>query len=455
MPAAGRVARARMLLATGLGTRLVSATLGGSVIWGLGTIITFSVGTVLARNLGPAGYGTYGTAMAIVSLLGVPAQFGLPLLATREIAKAIARGQPGHATAIIRWFSAMVLGFSLLLGAGVLACTAALPLPPALRAALMAAAWLVPALSLGAVAIALLRGYSAIVTSKMIDVLVRPLLFLAALGATLVLTNGRIAVTQALIAQVVASLAVALIAYLFVGRRVAAGAERAGHRLRGWMASAVPMAVSEAMRTIDGSYGVLVVGAMTSVHNAGLFRIAVASLAFVNMPISIQNILVAPYLAAAYAEGSVARLQRILTGSVLFMTSSVGAGTLAFALFGRLALAFAFGAAFADAYWPLLILCLAQLAASLLGPGVTLLSMTGEERAVSRWFAISVAVAVAAALLLTPPFGVVGTALAAMIGTVVRGIALNRIAARRLGVRASIAALILPAPKVRDGAAMT
>src|SRR3954451_21338917 len=68
-----------------LARRLAEATLGSACVRMAGMLVTLLVGVQLARRIGPEGYGIYGTVMAIVALLVVPAQLGLPQLLTREL----------------------------------------------------------------------------------------------------------------------------------------------------------------------------------------------------------------------------------------------------------------------------------------------------------------------------------------------------------------------------------
>lgn len=55
-------------------------------VFGLGFSLLTAV--VLARVLGPEQYGIYSYVLAIVSILAIPAMFGLPSLIVRETAKA-------------------------------------------------------------------------------------------------------------------------------------------------------------------------------------------------------------------------------------------------------------------------------------------------------------------------------------------------------------------------------
>jgi O-antigen/teichoic acid export membrane protein len=159
---------------------------------------------------------------------------------------------------------------------------------------------------------------------------------------------------------------------------------------------------------------------------------------------------VGPFLAGAHAAGERQRLARIVAGSTIFMTVSVGAATLAVAVAGRWMLPLAFGTDFIGAYWPLLVLSCNQLLAAALGPSAMLLSMTGHERVVARAFVISVTAAVATGLVLTPLFGAVGAAASVLVATIVRAGILNRFARRTLGIKPSflgIASLFDPEPQ--------
>ena len=78
-----------------LARQLAETTIASAAVRIIGIGVTFLVGVQLSRYLGPAGYGVYGTVMAIAALLIVPAQLGLTQLATREIAVTISNGAYG------------------------------------------------------------------------------------------------------------------------------------------------------------------------------------------------------------------------------------------------------------------------------------------------------------------------------------------------------------------------
>ncbi|WBO20815.1 lipopolysaccharide biosynthesis protein [Sphingomonas abietis] len=430
--------RLRALTRSDLGRRLALATVSSGIIWAAGTAATFAVGVLLARRLGPAGYGVYGTAIAIVTLLAVPAQFGLPLLSTREVSAARVRGRADEVAALGWWFAAIVAGASLFLAGGLRLANDVLPLAPPIRPAIAAAALLLPALALSGLTSGLLRGRERVITSQLLDVLIRPLVFVAALLAW----SQPLGPSQAIGAQVVAAGTIALIGFVLFFRGLPLTMSGGAVRLRTWSAAAFPMTLMEAMRALEGSYAVLVASYVASIADAGLLRVAIASSVILQLPISLQNIVTAPFLAGAHAAGETRRLAQIVAASTLFMTGGVAAVLIVLAVAGRWALPFAFGQGFAGAYVPLMILGGNQLLSAMIGPNIMLLSMTGHERIVAQAFIASVLAGVATAAVLTPIFGVTGTAASTWVVTAIRGVLLNRHARQTLGLSPSLLAAI-------------
>lgn len=409
------------------------ATASGGAIWALGTLATFLVGLILARSLGPAGYGVYGTVVGIVAILAVLAQLGLPILATREVSRARAQGSLGEAAAIGWHFVAVVAAASLALAFSLWIAAKVFPFEPVIAATLAAASPLLPALALGTLVIGLLRGREMIIGSQLLDVLARPLAF-----AALLLAWPGLGVGSAISAQTIVATGIALAGFMLFLWGLPANPAR---RLRGrriLLAAALPMTLFEAMRVLEGNYAVLLTSALSDTIDAGLLRVAIACSAAVSVPISLQNIVMAPFLAGAHAAGEAQRLALLTAGSTVFASVAVGVAVIAVVLLGRWALPLAFGRPFAAAYWPFVVLSLNQLLYALLGPGVLLLSMTGHEQAVARAFVISVSVAILAGIPLTVLYGANGAAASMFVATALRAILLNRHSRRTLGIAPSI-----------------
>src|SRR5690625_3972290 len=97
---------------------------GGSVLLkvaAVGSSLGWAIG--LARGIRPQGYGLYTYVYALISILAVPTQFGLPTLVVRETAKAESDSQWGRIRGLWRWsnLAVAVLALSLIcIAAGLL-----------------------------------------------------------------------------------------------------------------------------------------------------------------------------------------------------------------------------------------------------------------------------------------------------------------------------------------------
>ena len=383
------------LLGGGFGAGLVRAVAGSAILNLLGMALTFLVGIQLARGLGVEGYGIYGMAMAVVAILGVPSQFGIPQLVVREVAAHAARKDRAAIYGMLAWswrtlrctslavFSAFLVwviafGFEGSLGQGMTLMLASLLIP------------LVAAVSLQSAA---LRGLLHIVKSQIPDALVRPLvtsLLLGGLSIFVVPLNPALAIGVG-----IASVCVAIIigwALLFRHAPRRNFPVNAWHSSKGLMRASFAMALGEGLRVVPVHATVIVLGAIASFSDAGQFRVATSIAALLAFPLSIFNMVAAPAMSRLIVTGEIEKLQRLLCYSSAGMFISVLLLSLPFLLMGGYLLEFLFGVGFGEASGMLGILALGTLATAMLGVGGTLLSMAGRQGRVTVITGISVAV---------------------------------------------------------------
>src|SRR5262245_35906659 len=79
-----------------LGAALVKGVLGTAGVKAAQGLLGFVTAIVLAKMLGPSGYGTYAFVMALVGFMSIPSELGVPGLAVREIATSNARKDWGY-----------------------------------------------------------------------------------------------------------------------------------------------------------------------------------------------------------------------------------------------------------------------------------------------------------------------------------------------------------------------
>lgn len=401
------------LSGTGLGPTLVRATSGSTGLRIAGMGFGFLVGILLARGLGAEGYGIYGVAMSIIALLTVPTEFGLPQLLTREVASAHVARDWGRLRGMLDWSSRVSLAMSAVIGLGVVAwlLSSGRGLASPLGMALLAGILLVPLAAQVSMRSAALRGLQRIVTGQLPDVLLRPMLH-ALLLALAVWWFAPLTPVLAM-ASGVAAAALSLIAAQALLRRTLPAevdAVPAILRSRDWWSSALPMALTEGMRILQGHVAILVLGAMATMAEAGLFRVATSVSLLIGTPLTLFAIVCAPIIAQLHAQGHRARLQRLLWWTSLAMAVSTLLLTVPFMVAGEHLLALAFGEEYRQANTALLILSAGLVVNGWFGVSATLLNMTGLQNRVTYASLLSLAVLVVLMFPLTTFAGVDGAA---------------------------------------------
>lgn len=410
------IRRARSYLARdGLAPRLVKSVAGSAGVSMVGMAFTFLLGWQLARGLGAAGYGIYGVAMAVVSILGVPSQFGLPQLLTREVASANATADHSRLRGVIRWSTRIAIVSSLVIVLLVVGWTVywGPGINSPLGGSLVVGALLVPLVALGSMAAAVLRGMLAVVLAQVPDSLVRPAVHSLLLAMMLIVGVALTPVT-AMWAGVIGALVALVTSVALARRQLPSGLARVvpTELQREWFSAAFPMALTEGLRVVQGQAAILALGALVAMAEVGQFRVAASLMVVFTFPISIFNLVAAPHVSALAAKGDHDRLRRMLAHVALGMTVSVLILVSPFVIAGRWLIATVFGSEFGDSNPIVLVLALGVLANAAFGVGATALNMLGHPGQVTRASVWSVA---ALCLLLWPcivTWGAVGAAAA-------------------------------------------
>lgn len=430
---------------------LFKALVGSAGIRIVGMAFGFLVGVQLARGLGVEGYGIYGLAMSIISVISIPAEFGLPQLVTRETAKAQVNSDWPAIKALLGWAFRIVLLLSLvvLIVGGFVLWWMQQEIDPALLATLIIGFLFVIITPLANVLGAALRGLQHIVKGQVPEIILRPALFSAFLFAATYFAVDELNPALAIGLQVAAVACSALVAFVLLQRllpAVQAGRISSADKTR-WLGSAFPMAMTEAMRMVQGNLSMLVLGVMATTTMVGLYRVGMSINALMLFPVSLVHIVLAPVLARLHATHDKEKLQRVLSISSWLMVAGVGLLTLPFLFYGGALLELLFGGEFREANGILLLLSLGVLSGSIFGPCATLLNMTGHEKKVTRAFGISM---LAQCVLTTPMISMMGgegAAIANSIAFLVWSIWMWRDARRLLGVDASIVSVLKKASR--------
>jgi len=441
MPLGERISRAGAYVSgAGLGPLLIRAVTGSGLVRIAGMLASFGVGVQLARMLGVTGYGYYGMALAVITIAGIPGEMGLPRLVTREVAAASAHDDMPRLFGVIRWADRMAWRISaamvvaLVIASAVLAVTR----PSGLPAAILFGAAMVPFMALARIRGGSLQGLHHIVLGQVPAILLRPLLLSLLLAAAYLLGTGLDA-AGAMALYSVTAITVFLVANLWLRQRLpAARPAELVQGGRGWLASSVPMALTDGMRVLQAELSVLLLGLLTTAADVGLFRIAIVTSFTAATPVAIMNHVAFPVIARLYAQKDMVRLQKALTRLAQAQFAGVLILSVPLIFAAEPLLGLVFGPDYVPAADALRVLATAQAVSAAFGTNVALLNMTHHERLVTRAMAMSLAVNFAAVILLALYWGRLGAALGIGSALVCWNVLTWRDARRVLGLETSI-----------------
>jgi O-antigen/teichoic acid export membrane protein len=403
-----------------------------------GLISTFALGVVLARVLGPVQFGIYGLVTSVATLAMTVALLGTPQFAVRELSVAGARGEWARAKAIIYRLTGVTAAAGLVIAILALLAAAAAGRSASILGYVLEGALLMILMGFTALWGAALRGLGAILKGQSMDNFMRPgaaFLFVLAL----ILVGQRFDPHLALWIQIGVTAAAAAISLIWLwgavpkSRRHAA----AGGPVR-WAAAALPLGVVDVLRQLDGTFGIIIVGWLSSGVELGVFRVAVACAAVTAMPMIILHVVVAPRLSRLNHFGEKAELQRVLTWVSATMIAIMLPMTIMTFLFSKAIIGLVFGEAYGPAWLPLSVMTLAYLTHGLFGMGAILLAMCGGERALARIYLLAVGAAIAAGVPLILLWGGAGAAAAQIISAFLIGTLSRRYGRQTLGVEVTL-----------------
>ncbi len=427
-----------------LRSRLGSGDLGTLILRGAGAAFVVQVAggglkyllwVLFARWMGGAEqFGSFVYAVNWAFLLALPAGLGLTVAVLRFVPGYLERGEGGLLRALVGWSRGVTLLAGIAVGlaaAGVFSIRH----PPAVDGVVLRAGMIVvPLWALMALQLALVQGSRRMVLAFAPSEVLRPALAIV-LGAGVVLTAGRLAPLPALACFAVAigvTLAVQDGALRHVFRAIPR--VRAPALARQWLGVALPLLVANgcfmALQRVDG----LVLGAIHGARAAGIYEGAARTTMVASSVLIAVSAIAAPTVGALHARGDRATLQRMVRAAARWMllpslVLAVGLVALAGPVLSL------WGPDYVEAAPALRILVVGQLVNAAVGPVGYLLSLTGHERRAAGVFATAAGLDLVLCLLLVPPLGLVGAALATSAATILWNVWMFVLVWKHLGVR--------------------
>lgn len=402
----------------GLRAQLLRGGAGSLVLRFANVGLSLGAAVVLARMLGVENFGIYSYVFALVSLLAVPAKFGLPGLVVRETAKAETTEKWGLMRGIWRWasLSATALSLVLAMAGGFFAWLFA---DHFTTVQLVTFAWglaFVPLLALGSLCGAGLRGLRKVIQGQLHDQVVRPVLLIVfVLVAGTFASQGVLGAEQAMALNVLATaIAFAVGAVLLQRARPTqlAAQSQPQYQIRAWFSSVLPFALIGGMQIVNMQIDIIMLGLFGTAHEVGLYKVAVRGAALVLIGLVAIRQVTSPYFARFYANREMDKLQRtatIVSRAALVMAAPAA---IVFIFFGSPIIRVVFGEDYVDAYSPLATLAVFRLVGMGVGPVGSLLNMSGHERDTLKVMSVSAGCNIVLNAVLIPIYGMNGAAIA-------------------------------------------
>lgn len=444
-----RFNRARTYVTSpGLGPFIIRSVAGSGAVQLAGMALTFLMGVQLARGLGVSGYGYYGIAMAVITLATVPGSLGIPQLVTREVAAARSRGDLAALFGILRWADRtcwrMSAAIAVLVGGGAL--FAWRTGSSTVAEAILFGAPMILLVPLGTIRGGALRGLHHVVLGQVGNTLFRPLA-MSVLLFGYALAGARFGAPAAMMLNTISAVGALFLTARWLATRLPeqrpATVAVAG---RGWLASSIPMALTQAVQILQLQLSVLVLGMFTTPAQVGLFRVSTSTAAVIAVPVTVVNLVVLPMFARLHAEGDRCRLQKLVTSSARLQLAGVFVLSLPLLILPGALFSLVFGKSYAAAAATIRILAVGAIFSSAFGPNAALLNMTGHERRVTRAVTIALLVNLVVIALLASKLGSAGTAFGVLAGQLCWNLLLWLDARRDLAIDTSAVALAPEGP---------
>ena len=387
--------------------------------------LSFILAAILSRTIGVEGYGIYSFAFAVVSLLAVPTQLGLPDLLMRQVAWYKASGEWGLLKGVIARSNQLVISIALLVSlSGLFFFIIARPEKfDAHFWAIPVSLLLIPFLSLSGLRMAVLRGLRRTIIGQLPEEIIRPTIMILMLSVSVILMGREWldptkALSMAVGAAVVAFFSGA--AMLFFSLPQQAKSAHSEYRNKEWLSASLPFTVMAGTQVINTKSDILLLGVLGGVEDVGLYAVAtkMASLVYFARMAIIQ--VVGPQIAHSWRKGEIGVVDKLVlwAGRMSFCLGVLVA--VGYFSYGEVILSSIFGEKFAPAFPALMVLTFAWTFAVFTGIPNSLLKMAGYEKVAMLGMGIAAISNVVLNITLIPIYGLLGAAVATATSVVVQ-----------------------------------
>jgi O-antigen/teichoic acid export membrane protein len=406
----------------------------------LGAGLTYLSMVLLARWLGAYEFGIFAYVQVVSMLMGIGLSFGFSSSGLRFVSLYLARDK-------LRRLS------------GFLACSygavALLSLSgAALGAVLVFAgrdvidAWYVKPLLVGMLAVPFwtllaqlegtARAFGWVNLAYVPNYVLRPLLLIAMVGSWTLLGGAADAVTA--LSGLIGACALAALAQAAVvwrRSRTRLGEVRPAFHARHWFAVSLGFLLIDGFRMLLDNTDILLVGHLLDPHSVAIYFAVIRTSGLIGFIAFSVNAFAVPRFAEIHGTGTRAELQAFVSGVIRLMFWPSLLAALAMAAIGPYLLSL-FGPDFGAGYPAMLVVLTGLVLRAATLPVEYLLNMTGHHRDTVRVYGAAAAANVVLNLVLIPPLGLLGAAVASYVAMLGGNLCLYRLVRERLGIEACV-----------------
>lgn len=431
--------------------RLLSAGAWALVGRVVAVVAGIAVNALVARLLAPEALGAYFLTVSIVSTFSVIAQFGLAQTSVRLIAAATGTGLDGRAAKTVRLvlrygtLGAITVAGILILGLGGWLATQVFDSMLLAGVIGLMAIWVVIATLQGLLAEAF-RGFHDIRLATAFEGTLTSVLS-ALLFAGLWAIQGHGDLRQIVVLSITAGLTNTMLAALLMHNKLKSIRNDGELRTKEILQTAWPLLITNLTIFVLLQADLWIMGIFRAHEEVAMYGAALRLVKIVILPLAIVNAVVAPHIAALYAQGKTRELQRMLRASATLASIPAFLALLTFIFFSGPMLALVYGDYYRDAATILVLLSLGQMVNMWTGSCVMILTMTRHEIAMMVIAIVAGVVTVSAAILLVTQYGAIGVAVATAFGTTLRNLLTLFYAKRRIDVWTHVSLAAIPTLK--------
>ncbi|HEV2744330.1 MAG TPA: oligosaccharide flippase family protein [Rubrobacter sp.] len=382
---------------------------------GVGRVLGYVSQVAVARLLGGELYGFYTLGVAVVNGVHIVSRFGMENGVVRYVAHHREHGDQARMKGTIVQALLVTLAISLVLsavmffGAGLIVDW--LPKDaPEMVGVLRAFAFVLPFFVFMSMTAWATQGFQTVTYAAYIQQLIRPGLFLLFVGVCYVLGAGLIGT----IAAYGLAMFLAGLAGLYYLRKLFPPLfdRRAGTKFetKALFGVSVPMSISQGAQYLNNFSAVLILGAFAAGAPVGVFNAAARTATFLTAVRFAFSGIFSPIISGLHARQDTEEMGRLYKDVSRWIFTGAFALFLVIVVFAPQVMS-VFGAGFREGVVALVIVAVAQLYSSSVGPAPRMLAMTGNQNFAMIATSVAAVTGVVVSLILIPRYEILGAAI--------------------------------------------